>query len=285
MMVLHFIMSCLSMVRNTEKVFTMDSDAKFEYLVNQALEDVKSFKGWDFSFLTDSGRMKDAPIKWNYVDKVQSYLDGIDTLLDIGTGGGEKMSLLRPLPKLSYALEDYPPNVEAAKERLGPLGVNVIGVEMKDEPPFFDDLPFQDEYFDLVINRHSSYTVSELYRIMKPGAHYVTQQVGGLTAVNLYVIMRGEASTTYEGWCLKSATEELTKCGFEIVEARDETGYARFADIGAIVYHLIACPWTIEDFSVEKYRDQLLYLHRYIERNSYFDMLFECMFIDAKKPD
>ena len=55
----------------------MDSDEKFEYLVNQALEDAKSFKGWDFSFLTDAGRMKDAPIKWNYIDKVQKYLEVI----------------------------------------------------------------------------------------------------------------------------------------------------------------------------------------------------------------
>ena len=57
----------------------------------------------------------------------------------------------------------------------------------------------------------------------------------------------------------------------------------RFFDIGAIVFHLIACPWAIEDFTVGKYRDKLLYLHKHIEQQGYFDMDYELLFVVAKK--
>lgn len=256
---------------------------KFESLVNEALEDVKSFKGWDFSHLTGSSRMMDVPIKWDYIGKVKSYLNGINTMLDIGTAGGEVLSQLRPLPEKTYAVEDYTPNVILAKNKLEPLGVAVIGIEEGKEPPF-GNLPFEDDYFDLVINRHTGCTLKEINRILKPGGFYVTQQVGGLTTLNLALILRGEQATHISNWNLKVMKEHLVESGFEITDEEDEISFTRFSDIGAIVYHLIACPWTIEDFTVEKYRSQLFYLHEYIERNGYFDMLFEWLFTAARKP-
>ncbi len=260
-----------------------DSNANFNYLVNEAINHARLFKGWDFSYLTDSGRMIDSLKKWNYINKVKPYLEGIDSLLDIGTGGGEVLSRLQPLPKLSYAVEDYPPNVILAKERLEPLGVKVVAIPEGEEPPFAN-LPFENNYFDLIINRHTGCTLSEIYRILKTGGYYITQQVGGLTTVNLRLIMCGEEATHISNWNLKVAKERLIKSGFKIVDEMDEIGYSRFYDIGAIIYHLIACPWTIEDFTVEKYRDGLLYLHQYIEQHEYFDMLFEWLFMAARKP-
>lgn len=261
----------------------MNKNANFEYLINEALEEVKSFQGWDFSYLTDSGRMVDSPHKWNYINKVKPYLSGIDTLLDIGTGGGKVLSILRTLPGLSYAVEDYPPNIRLARERLEPLGVKVVAIEEENEPPFMADLPFEDNYFDLVINRHSGYTVSEIYRILKHDGYYITQQVGGLTTINLRLIILGKEGTSVPNWNLKVATDELNSCGFEIVEEMEEVGYSRFFDVGAIVYHLVACPWTIENFTVEKYRDKLLYLHHYIERQGFFDMVFHRLFLVVRK--
>jgi SAM-dependent methyltransferase len=142
----------------------MDSEKYFEYLVNKAIRDVQSFKGWDFSFLTSSGRMVESPHKWNYINKLQPYLSGIETLLDIGTGGGEVMARLQPLPELSYAVEDYPPNINVARERLEPLGVKVIAINQDNDLPF-GSLPFEDNYFDLVINRHTGCTDAGVYRI------------------------------------------------------------------------------------------------------------------------
>jgi len=260
------------------------TNKNFEYLLNQAVEDAKSFKGWDFSYLDDSGRMVEPPHRWNYTDEVRPYLSGVKTLLDIGTGGGEIMSRFQTFPESSYAAEDYPPNVILAKERLEPLGVKVVAIEQEFEPPWMANLPFEDDYFDLVVNRHTGYTASEIYKILKPGGYYITQQVGGLTGINLKFIILGTESFRVPNWNLKVATDELSSCGFELVEEMEEVTYSRFSDIGAIVYYLIAIPWFIEDFTAEGYRDKLFYLHNYIERHGFFDMVFERLFVIGQKP-
>jgi SAM-dependent methyltransferase len=260
----------------------MDSEKYFEYLVNEALRDVQSFKGWDFSQITGPGRMVESPHKWNYVSKIQPYLFLTNTLLDIGTGGGEILSTLKPLPRLSCAVEDYPPNVEVAKERLEPLGVKVFPIDQGSDLPF-SNLPFEDNYFDLVINRHTGYTESEVYRILKPSGHYITQQVSGQTTINLQRILLGDETIRAPNWNLKVAVERLKAHGFKIIEEMEDVGYMRFFDIGAIVYHLIACPWTIENFTVEKYLGKLLDLNKCIEQQGYFDMDYELLFIIAKK--
>ena len=260
----------------------MYSKKYFEYLVNEAIRDVQSFKGWDFSFLTSSGRMVESPHKWNYENKVSPFLFGTETLLDIGTGGGEVMARLQPLPELSYAVEDYPPNIKVAKGRLEPLGVKVVPINQYSDPPF-GDLPFEDNYFNLVINRHTGCTNAEVYRILKTGGYYITQQISGLTTINLQRILLSNESIQVPEWNLEVATGRLKTCGFKIIEELEDVGYLRFFDVGAIVFHLIACPWTIEDFTIGKYRDRLLYLHKHIEQHGYFDMDYALLFVVAKK--
>ena len=90
----------------------------------------------------------------------------VESLLDMGTGGGEFLSLLQPLPPNTYATEGYAPNVPIAKERLESLGVKVYAIIDDDENA---NLPFEDNQFDLIINKHESYTPNEIFRILKGG--------------------------------------------------------------------------------------------------------------------
>jgi SAM-dependent methyltransferase len=79
----------------------------------------------------------------------------------------------RPFPELAYATEAYAPNVPVAKKRLEPLGVRVTAID--DD----DSLPFDDAGFDLVLNKHESFSPAEVRRILRPGGTFLTQQVGG----------------------------------------------------------------------------------------------------------
>lgn len=42
-----------------------------------------------------------------------------------------------------------------------------------------DVLPYEDESMDIIINRHESYDIYEVYRVLKKGGIFITQQVGG----------------------------------------------------------------------------------------------------------
>ncbi len=70
------------------------------------------------------------------------------------------ISLNHPNDKIS-AIEGYKPNVELCKKVLLPLGIDFK------EADGGEKLPFEDEYFDIITNRHGDYSVSELKRVLK----------------------------------------------------------------------------------------------------------------------
>ena len=84
----------------------------------------------------------------------------------MGTGGGEFLAMLPSRPAITCATESYPPNILVARKRLEPLGVKMVAFE--DD----QDLPLPDEAFELVINRHESFWLPEVYRILQPGAFF-----------------------------------------------------------------------------------------------------------------
>ena len=254
-------------------------DRRFGQLIAEALE--AGFSGWDFSYL--SGRWVEEEPPWSYRERVVALLrGGVRSLLDMGTGGGEFLASLAPLPPASVATEAYAPNVPVAARRLHPLGVRVVAIGDDER------LPFADDSFDAVINRHESYVPSEVFRILRPGGRFITQQVGELETIELneqlQARVHGRVTPSYPGWNLDTALAGLVQAGFEIVDRREAFPRSIFYDIGAVVYYLRAVPWQIPDFSVEAYRDALFALHRRIEAEGALVARAHRFYIEARKP-
>ncbi len=245
----------------------------FDFLINEVNT---KFEGWDFSHIESSGRIREFPLSWNYRNVTVRMMRNISSMLDMGTGGGEFLSSLTPLPKYTCATEGYEPNVAIAKNRLKPLGVNVYRV--KDD----DELPFDDEAFELVINRHESYSPKEVKRILTNTGFSITQQVGGLNDKEINQILEIPESE-YSNWNLEFAVSQLRNSGLSILEQKEGIVKTRFYDIGAIVYYLKAIPWQVPNFTVEDYFDKLTKIHNMIERNGYIDFTCHRFFIVAEK--
>ncbi|MBC8589032.1 class I SAM-dependent methyltransferase [Paratissierella segnis] len=245
----------------------------FDYLINISNE---KFEGWDFSYIERTGRMQEFPLSWNYRNKVMREKYGISSLLDMGTGGGEFLSTLSPLPKYTCATEGYEPNISIARNRLEPLGVKIYKVEDDEE------LAFNNETFELILNKHESYSPKEVRRILKNKGIFITQQVGGLNDKELNEIL-GASEFEFIDWNLKVAIAELEEIGLNIFEQREDLVKTRFYDIGAIVYYLKAIPWQVPDFAIEKYFDKLLKIHDMIEKLGYIDFTCHRFFIIASK--
>jgi hypothetical protein len=60
----------------------LDREELFEFLIQ---EYEHPFSGWDFSHIRD--RMVSSPLPWSYASKILPKLIGVDSLLDMGTGG------------------------------------------------------------------------------------------------------------------------------------------------------------------------------------------------------
>jgi SAM-dependent methyltransferase len=234
-----------------------------------------AFSGWDFSWL--EGRMLQEEPPWDYPGIVRAYFDGVHSLLDLGTGGGELLASLVPLPPDSHATEAYPPNRLIATKHLSKLGVKVHSVVEGDQ------LPFIDNRFDLVINRHESYNPAEVHRILKPEGVFITQQVGGLDNMELNQALQDKPSFPYISWSFENALTGLYELNFWVKHAQKTALKTTFLDIGAVVYYLKAIPWQIEGFNPESDADRLIQLHNIIERHGQFSATAHRFLIIAEK--
>ncbi|QWG34171.1 methyltransferase domain-containing protein [Bacillus mycoides] len=225
-----------------------------------------NFSGWDFSFISETGRMKSEPLSWSYGSTAFQLMQRAKSMLDMGTGGGEFLSMLQPFPPTIYATEGYAPNVPIARKTLEPLGVTVV--EVTDDTV----LPFQDGQFDLIVNQHESYSASAVKRILSTNGTFLTQQVGGLDCAELNEQFGTPLNSEFSSWSLKTACNELKENGFTILEAKEEFPLQRFYDVGAVVYYLQAIPWQIPDFTVESYNEELYRIHEIILQKGYFDV-------------
>ena len=241
-------------------------------------EEKKPFSGWDFSYLNN--RMVSSPLDWSYPSLVLMRLRSerqLLSLLDMGTGGGEFFATLHPFPPFTCATEAYTPNVPIARKRLEPLGVQIVPID-EDDPV----LPFANDQFEFIINRHEYYSPSEINRILTPGGIFLTQQVGGQNDQELIDALGAPAREIGSAWDLDAAVADLEAEGLKILRAQECFSETRVYDVGAVVYYFKALPWEIEDFSVSNYFDALAGIHDRIQMDGYITTSLHRFLITAQ---
>ena len=184
-------------------------------------------------------------------------------------------------PSTLVATESWPANVEVARRNLAALGARVV--EMADE---FDDLPFGDASFDLVVSRHPvGVRWDEVARVLKPGGTYISQDVGHGSVGELAEFMMGpqpepDGPTRDPKWSVIDAEA----AGLTVVDVREFRGGIEFYDIAAVVHFLRKVIWIVPEFAAEAYRDQLRALHEQIEAEGPFIATSVRFLFEARKP-
>jgi SAM-dependent methyltransferase len=247
-------------------------------------------RGWDFSWL--DGRGEESKPPWDYGAIVREAAVTSSRLLDIDTGGGEFLARLAPFPGSVIATEGYTPNAAVGRERLLPLGIAVVetesapdNVEQGETSPADagSQLPFADAEFDLVIDRHSSYWSSEVYRVLRRGGRFITQQ-------------RSEAGTAGHAWedlfdrphslgrfDAAFAVAQLEAARFEIVREEEADTPMTFFDLAAVVYYLRIVPWAVEGFDPVADRAGLERISRLIAEEGRLEVRGSHMLLDARR--
>jgi SAM-dependent methyltransferase len=255
----------------------MDRQARDALVETWKQEEARPFSGWDFSYL--EGRLLEEQPPWSYRQRAAELMAAASSLLDMGTGGGERLLALRPhWPAKVAVTEDYAPNFRLAMERLAPLGVRVEEPSLNDGIP----LPFAGGEFDLILNRHSAIGARELVRILARGGTFLTQQIDGRWGQDLLAVFGAEPQ--WPEASLNSCVARLEAAGLSILNARDWSGVFSFTDVGAVVYYLKAIPWLVPGFSVTTHLEPLLELQNRLEGGS--DLAFHAAkyLVEACRP-
>jgi SAM-dependent methyltransferase len=257
---------------------------RFDDLIAEA--EAHDFEGWDFSHL--DGRFEVEAQPWDYRRRIEALAAGASTMVDLGTGGGEFLASLQRRATLTVATEGWMPNVAVARERLRPLGIHVIAVEGAPDNAVqrFTDLqgrlPFRDDAFDLVIDRHEAFRATEVARVLRPGGTFVTQQVGGDNEIELNRALGDVAPCSSP--TLDEYVDQLQRAGLQVTDAREAFPEKRYLDVGVVVHFLRAVPWQYEGFDTTAQIPQLRRIHEFIENEGAFVVHMHRFFLEAVKP-
>ena len=244
----------------------------------KAEEEIAHIHGWDFSHIQGRYTEQD-DLPWDYRQEVLKYLSPEKTLLDIDTGGGEfLLSLGHPHENMA-AMENYPPNVDLCAGTLLPLGIDFRPGDGKGV------LPFEDARFDMVIDRHGDFNPAEIYRVLKPGGVFVTQQVGAENDRELVALLCGETEMPFPEQYLSITEERFRTAGFEILDGQECFRPIRFFDVGALVWFARIIQWEFPNFSVETHLEGLLAAQRKLEERGSIDGTIHRFFLAARKPE
>lgn len=239
----------------------MNDKELMKYLLE---EEHHAFVGWDFSHL--KGRWDNEFIPWNYKEIVNKYLNDSMNMLDMGTGGGEfLLTLNHPYIKTAVT-EAYPPNIKICEEKLSPLGITVYPV--KEDNKLINIL---DNQFDIVINRHESYSETEVKRVLKANGIFITQQVGAYNNKDLATFFDPKHTNQFPQMTLKKSIKRLEEAGFEVIYKEESYPKIHFYDLGAVAFFAKIIEWEFLNFSVKESFDKFKTLQNELNEKGYIE--------------
>lgn len=233
-------------------------------------------RGWDFSHIRDRYR-EEGDLPWDYRTVVGEHLREEAVLLDYDTGGGEFLLSLRHPYERTAATEGYPPNVALCRERLLPLGIDFRACQ---DP---GAIPFPDESFDIILNRHGSFEAGELFRLLKKGGLFITQQVGGDNDRDLVERVLPGTPKPYPHLYLAKQSRVFREAGFRILQEEEAYRPIRFFDVGAFVWFARVLPWEFPGFSVERCFSRLCAMEEEIREKGFVQGTVHRYLIAAEK--
>ncbi|WP_311406890.1 class I SAM-dependent methyltransferase [Liquorilactobacillus uvarum] len=231
--------------------------------------------GWNFDHLEGRWLSKETP--WNYRQIVLKYLTQNANLLDMATGGGEMLLSFKHSSARTSVTESWLPNVEVVKERLLPLGIKVYPTKEEAE------LPVKDNSLDFITNSHAAFNAASVYRKLRTGGFFITEQVGATNNFSLSRYLDESYTPPYPENTLLNSIINLESVGFKILLAKQSFPELIFFDVGAVVYYATVIPWEFKEFNVDQCFDKLLKLQKLIDDKQYISTNEDRFIIVARK--
>lgn len=131
--------------------------------------------GWNFSMVKYD---VDVPSGYNYYKEVTKNITNTTVMLDIGSGSAEKSARYYSLAKRVYLTDVEDEMLKKAKANVekyykdSPRERKAFSFGYVDcNGPF----PYRDGTFDLVVSRHCGANMAEVYRVLKSGGKFLSE--------------------------------------------------------------------------------------------------------------
>jgi len=175
------------------------------------LEFYEKIKNWDFSMIN---YIEENLTNWNLYDNLRACTDVNSKILDLGTGGGEKVLKYFPECKEILATDFSKEMINTANENLRKSNKKNTLFRQMDNLNM--DTP--SNYFDVIVARHTCINAEQIYRSLKVGGKLLLRGVDKLDCWNLKLLFgKGQAYKDTKPISLIDY-ENIINAGFKHVE-------------------------------------------------------------------
>ena len=156
-------------------------------MLNKEHDFYNEIKNWDFS---DINRTEENFTNWDMYEILKNNSNSESKILDLGTGGGEKVIKYFPKVKEIIATDFSEEMIKTANENLKKSNRKNISFRQMDNLNM--DTP--SNYFDIVVARHTCTDAKQIYNTLKPGGMLILRGVDKLDCWELKrMFNRGQA--------------------------------------------------------------------------------------------
>ncbi|SFL99340.1 Methyltransferase domain-containing protein [Gracilibacillus orientalis] len=225
----------------------------YEYFYDK----VGKINGWNFSNIKCSSE----GVKWDFYEEVIKRCKKTDVLLDIGTGGGENILRISFSLFFLIGIDLSSGMLETAVSNL--KNSNVSNVKFFQMSSY--DLHFPSGFFDVVSSCHAPLSSTEVYKVLKSGGWFLTQQVSEADKLNIKnAFGRGQAYDKTDGALKEKYISELKEVGFSKIQSFEYDAIDYFERPEDLIFLLTNTP-IIPNFGEDKKDFEIL--NEFIEKN------------------
>ena len=212
--------------------------------------------GWDFSNIkydvVDNS-------KFQYFDEINRSMNKSMILLDIGTGGGEKLSNLITDDCILKIGTDF------SEEMIKNANKNNKNPKIRFCEMDSNNLKFPDNFFDIITARHTPFNIKEVWRLLKENGMFFSEQVDEDDCKELKELFgRGQGYKTKQK-LIDKIKDEIYDNEFKCIEFYDIIQEEYYKTEEDLLFLLNNTP-IIEEFG--KFKDDYKKFNTYIEKNT-----------------
>lgn len=223
-------------------------------------------KNWDFSMINYEEEVLSS---WDLYEILKSITNENSKVLDLGTGGGEKV--LKYFPKVGeiIATDFSEEMINTANMNLKASGKNGITFRKMDNL----NMDTEENYFDVVVARHTCIDAKGIYKTLKPGGILLVRGVDKDDSIELKNLF-GYGQAYFDPKSISEIDfENIKEAGFKDVELTEIYINEYYKTKEDLVALLLKVP-ILDDFSeleennnLKKRELDINLLDKYIEEN------------------
>ncbi|TNJ67010.1 class I SAM-dependent methyltransferase [Paenibacillus hemerocallicola] len=213
--------------------------------------------GWDFGKI----KVVSEGEQWDFYEEVTRRCKKSDVLLDIGTGGGERLLSIADRALLLVGIDQANGMIRTANANLLKTGKpNIRFLQMDAE-----NLEFPEGFFNIVSCRHCAFHAEEVAKVLVQGGIFLTQQVCEGDKRNIAEMFgRGQFSGSRDDQLIHTYRSELNEAGFSDIRSFEYDATEYYQTYEDLVFLLKYTP-IVPGFGQSE--NDFAVLEKFIEQN------------------